>query len=331
MKKTLLVMSLLMLGLSAQPTFSHGNHSHPEPETSVPDKIATLLKTSETAGHSHDSYDQATTLIRQELKAQPRNGLLWYQWARVLQHDHQFELALEATDEAIKLNAEFPSAWLLKSALHLTLAQYDQAQRACASLLGKTMALIVATCRLEVESYTNGTDLAYQKLEIALQKFPMPDGVTGHWMSQVAAEMAYRKGAYEEAAKWLSGVELNTVPVSYLVLWSDVQLALGNYATLLSRLSAIVAEYEHIADALILRLALAEREVQDGPWRQKLDAVMQHRLASHDTHHAGEVARYLLHFNHQPERALHWAKINWQQSKLPQDKALLDQAQQQKL
>lgn len=305
-----------------------GHHHHHESETKVSERIAALLRSSETAGHSHAHYEQAGELLKTALKSEPDNSHLWYQWARVLQHDHQFDSALQATDKALSLNPHNAAALLLKSALHLTLAQYSEAKRSCASLLGKTSALMVAACSAEVSSYIDEPEKAWQQLTMAMKKFDLPDGISGQWVVQIAAELAYRTNRYPEAARLLSRFELDSVPVSYLLLWSDVHLAMQQPDSVISEIGKVVKTHEFIADALLLRLALAEQNSSQSHWTRQLHSIMQERISQHDTHHAGEVARYLLYFKDQPEDASFWANINWQQSKLAQDKALLELAQQ---
>lgn len=325
------ILFLLVIGLPSMTAHSHGNHSHSNIEEKASDKVSLLLKSSETAGHSHEMYEQATLLLRKALKAHPRDNMLWYQWARVLQHDHQFEQALKATDRALTLKPSFPAALLLKSSLHLTLAQYSQAQQSCNRLVGKASAIIVVACSSEILGYVDDPKVAYEKLQGAIEQFGISDDITGQWVVQIAAEMAYRMGHYPESAQWLSNFDLDNVPVSYLVLWSDTHLALNKHQMVLTRLSTVLQKHEHIADALLLRMALAEEGQITKIWTPKLDAVMQQRLAEHDTHHAGEVARYLLMFKEQPEKALYWANINWEQSKLAQDKDLLELIEEYKL
>ncbi len=93
-------------------------------------------------------------------------------------------------------------------------------------------------------------------------------------------------------------------------------------------------------DALLLRLALAEQSLnlpldsvlnsnhnaESNAWQQRLTQRIEIRLQRNDTAHAADIARYYLDISPDASKALHWAKINWQQAKLGPDKQILERA-----
>lgn len=46
-----------------------------------------------------------------------------------------------------------------------------------------------------------------------------------------------------------------------------------------------------------------------------------------DTFHASELAKYYINIQPNPDKALYWANINWQQAKMSMDQQLLKDAQ----
>ena len=83
-------------------------------------------------------------------------------------------------------------------------------------------------------------------------------------------------------------------------------------------------------DLLLLQLAIAEKQLpnkENGKeWKAQLAARVLLREQRQDSQHANELARYYLDVNPQPQKALYWAKLHFENSREYNDKKLLARA-----
>lgn len=289
--------------------------------------IENLLTQAQYPGKSAYNIGRAKALLQPHLQ-QNVSAKAWYLSARLLQHQHQFTAALTQLDKAISQNKKLTSAWLLKANIHLALAQHSQARNACLSLLGQADMLTVASCSLEVEGYQGKLDSSYQQLAELVEKYGLPEDESKVWMLQILADMAHRLGQNQTAITWLEQYTEKLKPTSLLVLWSDIQLE-SNHAKIVSQqLSSVVNHAEYKDDALLLRLAIAEKQMNAGDtyWAEQTLARIQLRVQRNDRFHASEIARFYIEIAPNPDKALHWAEENWRMTKLAADKQLLQKA-----
>ncbi|WAJ70438.1 tetratricopeptide repeat protein [Catenovulum adriaticum] len=288
--------------------------------------IENLLEQAQYPGKSAYNVGRANALLKPHLK-QDVSGKAWYLSARILQHQHQFQAALKDLDKSISKNKSLTSAWLLKANIHLALAQYSQARSACVSLLGQADMLTVASCSLEVESYQNKLKASYQQLTELVERYGLPDDESQVWILQILADMAHRLGQNKTAITWLEQYSEQLKPMSLLVLWSDIQLENNNAEAVDKQLSEVVNHAEFKDDALLLRLAIAEKQMNTGTyWAEQTLARIQLRIQRNDRFHASEIARFYIDIAPNPSKALHWAEENWRMTKLAADKKLLEAA-----
>ena len=146
------------------------------------------------------------------------------------------------------------------------------------------------------------------------------------------ADLAQRQQLTQQANEHLTGYPLTEMPVSYLALWADIQLSEQQNDSVLNKLGPIVLSSDSFDDALLLRLALAEQNINISGnststiWKNRLKQRIDIRLKRNDTAHAADIARYYLDIKPDQSKALYWAKINWQQAKLHADKRILERA-----
>ncbi|KXI27278.1 tetratricopeptide repeat protein [Paraglaciecola hydrolytica] len=250
-------------------------------------------------------------------------------WARVLQHQHQFVLAQQLLDQAISLDPKNTNAILLKANVLLAQGSFEQSRQVCTQLLGAADLVITTACVLEANANLDKLTSSYQQLRTLLNNRAAHQ--QQDWLVQLAADMALRLAQPQAAAQWLELAlnqeqPLTNKPLSFIVLWADVQLALQQDDKVLSVLATIVQHAGFKDDALLLRLSLAEKTTSSQYWQNLLAERIELRLARQDSYHSAELARYYLDIQPNAEQALHWAQINWQKAKLPDDKNLLDRA-----
>ena len=203
----------------------------------------------------------------------------------------------------------------------------DLAKRACLPMLGKTNLIVLSACALDVASQDGQLDDSYQELVRLHTSQDLSNSTEQRWIVQMLADMALRNNDPAAANAHLKYFNLNNAPVSILTLWADTQFSLQQYEEVLLRLTPIVNAHSIKDDALLLRLAIAEKENSKRPYWQSVFAqrVVLRELRN-DNLHAAELARYYLDVNIQPEKALHWARVNWQVAQQHGDRKLLDQA-----
>ena len=284
-------------------------------------------------GQANIHHAIARSILSQLNDQQQSTSQYWYLLARSLQHQHAFDDALVALDRALEIEPDYPSAWLLKASIHLVQTNFDDAKKACTKLLGNTGLIIVATCSLEIASYTGALTQSYQQLSLILnrentQTYSVDEAL---WRVQVIADMALRLGKSKAAEQWLATAlqhrKLVDMPLSFITLWADIQRELGNHQNISSQLSEILEQTRFKDDALLVRLAMSEKRLNsNSDWQEQMTRRVQLRLQRQDCYHAADIARYFLYVEPSPEEALKWANINYQQAKLFDDEHLLEAA-----
>lgn len=312
-----------------------------EPYTPADDEIIAKARTINTA---HLNQDELMTLLinsQQVGQTELRQGLLknqlqqryaqsptpqiGYMYARVLQREHQFSAALAITDAVLKRDPNHVNTHLLRANMLMVQGDFKAAKQQCLKLLALTAMDVINTCTFDVLSQDGQLAQSYQSLANSITSNKQSDN-TRH----VLAEMALRLNKPDEALAHIQSLPLKTAPVSLVVLWADIYLAQGNYQKVLNTLPALVNEKQNLEDALLLRLAIAEQHYNDTSltqWQNLMAQRVALRELRQDSFHASDLAHYYLDINKQPEKALYWAKINWQQAKLDADQQLLTRAQ----
>ncbi|OHU86250.1 MULTISPECIES: tetratricopeptide repeat protein [Pseudoalteromonas] len=293
------------------------------------DDIEQLLTQAQWVGKSAYNISRAQTQLQPYLQTQSPTPQAWYLSARILQQQHKFKAALEALQKSLTLDASNVSAWLLKANIHLAMAQYQPAQRACIALLGNTDMLIASACSLEVASYQKDIAQSYVMLSDLVQRYGLPNSqLEQAWLLQILADMAHRQGLQQAALQWLEKYTNEQKPLSLMVLWADVQLALNNPVAVITKIPHTFKQADFYDDPLLLRLAIAEQQLNTRSyWTSQLKVRIELRSDRQDMMHAADIARFYIDVESHPKQALEWANINWSMSKLAADKELLQRAQ----
>lgn len=306
------------------------------------EKAAWHLEQGQYAGQANQHFGRARALLsplfepdnikQLELANDLTHSHALYLWARVLQHQHQFALAQQTLQRAIAFDPHNLAAILLKANVLLAQGHFAQSKQTCSQLLGKAELVITAVCVLEVTANQDKLADSYAQIrQLLSNKNKLKQHQQQDWLAQLAAEMALRLDKAAEAAEWLNLVidseqSLAQKPLSFIALWADVQLSLKQPGTVLQQLSRIITQSGFKDDALLVRLSLAEQFTTDTHWQSLLALRVELRLARQDTYHSADLARYYLDIQPNAKLALRWAQINWQQTKLYDDKQLLNRA-----
>ena len=275
-------------------------------------------------------YGLAEATLKPLIEANTKDISILLAWAQVQQHQHRFELALDVLAKILAQEPDNVTANLLAARLHLIQGNPGTAQKFCLRLLGHADLLTLSTCSLEVRSTLGEKELAesYAQLQQLLVNQGLPTDERQAWVLQILADMALRLQKPEEGLNFLERIQQKQT-LSVWVQWSDIQLALGNYTQVMESLTAVANSNAQIDDALLVRLALAEKQLaQPAEWQKKLAERIALRELRDDQAHAADLAIYYLDVAPDANKALHWAERNWQQAREVNDKNILLRAQQ---
>jgi len=303
---------------------------HPSDPTTVVTLANNYLALAGMPGQSR-LYGLAQAALKPLIDNATNNTQAWLAWAQVLQHQHVFNDALDAIAKVTASDPKNINANLLAARIYLIQDKPAQARQSCLKLLGYSDLLTMSTCVLEITSHQPEQLLeSYNQLTTLVKREGFPTDERGPWIAQVLADMAVRMNNSKAAEEWLTP-QLNNATVNYLAQWSDVQLTQGNYEKVISFLTPIVKSASEVDDLLLLQLAIAEKQLSDKghekEWQSQLAARVLLREQRQDSQHANELARYYLDVNPQPQKALYWAKLHFENSREYNDKKLLERAQ----
>lgn len=310
----------------------------PQGNASIEQRLSWHFERAQYPGLENTHLAQASKILASQSTSSDAQFYLYFM-ARLKQHQHDFESALALLEQLLKADPNHVNARLLKASVLLITAQHNAASNQCKALFGKTDIFVASACILEVNSYQpEHLEKSYQKLSLLLNRFNLKGASSTQgetktqliWLLQMAADMALRMDNPQDAQKWLQYFDLTQMPVSYLVLWADVTHQLGDYQQVLATLGEIVSRAPYKDDALLMRLAMAEAAVNDSSSNKQWKALafnrVKLRVARQDVYHAADLARFYLYVEPNAEKAHFWAQKNYQLAKMPEDKALVEQA-----
>tara|TARA_R110001592_G_scaffold55360_2_gene169250 strand:- start:350 stop:1516 length:1167 start_codon:yes stop_codon:yes gene_type:complete len=291
------------------------------------DDISDFIEQGQYPGEADYRYGRAKAWLQAKIANASPDAQTYYLYARVLQHQHQFDRAIKALERSIELKPTAINSWLLKANIHLVQGDIVGARQACLTLIGKADILLISTCALEVTSQNGKLAESYQELARLYQLYQPNNEPEKRWIVQILADMAFKQGMAEEALSYLNQLDMDNAPVSLLALWSDIELALNQHQQVYDMLSSVVNNNAVQDDALLLRLAIAEKSLGNTvKWQWTFAQRVKLREQRQDSLHASDLAKYYLTIDIQPQKALYWAKINWQVARQDNDRILLEQA-----
>lgn len=292
---------------------------------SVVKQINNLLRDAPYPGNSAN-YPLAASLLRQaSVEDVSATDRLYYD-AVIKQHYHLFEESKELLTSLLKLQANNANAILLLANMHSVLGEHELAEKTCLRLITIAQQTVVATCAINAKAQNGDLSVSLQQFSVILKNQSSDDNSVAIWSSETYASLAKENGEPLRAEKILSPYLEQKVPVSFWVLWADIQLELGKPDKVIQRLGDVVNNSSNQDDALILRLAIAEQSsaLSDNVWLKKVRSRTELRESRDDKEHAFDIALYYYFIERDYQKANTWALINWQQAKLLDDKRLLE-------
>ncbi len=250
--------------------------------------------------------------------------------ATIRQSLHDFPAALGDLDRVLASAPLDAQARLTRASILTVIGRHADALRDCDALAGRTLELVVATCRASALELM-GDASAYPMLIAALHRavrVPPPIMV---WAQTLAGEMAARAGDASSAEQHFRRALAADPRDAYLrAAYADFLMDGERPREVVTLIGNDLAN-----DTLLLRVALAEAQLSD-PNAEERSAARDHRLelaarfeasrARGDVVHRREEARYALHLEHDARRALSLARANWDVQREPADLRILIEA-----
>ncbi|MBV7263641.1 tetratricopeptide repeat protein [Photobacterium sp. WH24] len=294
--------------------------------------IRTLIDKAQRPSGTVDGFSLADALMQPHLTAGSAPEAL-YLWARIQQHQHDFRGAELTLRRLLEQQPDDASARLLLASVQTIQGKFGQARQSCLQLIGRSSMLVTAACALDNSFQQAKTRekrvQSYSELQSIATRYPPQQQEDSVWLMQILAGMALALDRPEAALAHLSLPADSQRPISYLSLWADAQLAQDNPQAVLTTLADIASRSGATDDNLLLKLALAEQMTGTFQhWQVRCLNRITLREQRQDASHAGLLASYYLLLGDRPDRALFWARINWQQNRLLSDRQLLLRAEQ---
>ncbi|GGD78790.1 hypothetical protein GCM10011357_37190 [Lacimicrobium alkaliphilum] len=249
-----------------------------------------------------------------------------YGLARVQQHQHDFKAASQTLEDALNQAPRDAGLLLLKASVLNNLGRYSAATEACKKLLGLTNAAVVTACVVDTRAQQDpeGIQTYYGDLLQMVERTQGQNSTHQIWISQILAELALSMGQPVKAQQHIQNLTLSAAPLSAIALWADIQFAQDNDQQVLNSLVTLTEDHVFIDDALLLRLAMAEKFTDSGSqWLKAMQQRIAQRTAAHNYAHAAELAKFYLYVEPNPEKANYWAEVNYRHAKSQMDADLL--------
>ena len=268
-------------------------------------------------------YAQAALKPWWDLSNPPVAALLLRATLRQARHD--FNGALGDLSAILNSNPDNAQAWLTQALLQQVQADYPAAKKSCLNLLRLSPELIATSCISLVSSLSGQAEKSYQLLRRVYLQNAEASADQRLWVLTLLAEMAVRLG-HDQAAEqhFKQALALGLRDIYLLAAYSDFLLDQGR-----AQEAVTLLQDESRADALLLRLALAEKILRTPTLAGHVDALRARFAASAaraDSVHQREEARYTLHLLEQPKAALLLAEKNWGVQREPDDARILLEA-----
>jgi tetratricopeptide (TPR) repeat protein len=273
-----------------------------------------------------DWFHQAEMLLAEVTAAGRVDTQYWLQLADMQQQQHQFDSALSSLEHVLANLPTDTNASLMAARIYLAQDKSAQAQQACARLWQQLF--LFSVCSYEVAGRKGNAEQSYPALQLLFHRQDDVPAALDIWARGILAEQAEMIGKPQDALAWLVPI-LPQAPVSLWLKWADLALQLNQSALVYQQLAELHEQYG-LNDALLLRLVLAERiqQAARSAFAAELASRMNLRIARGDKDHAADMVHYFLKVKPDAAAALHWAKINFETAKEPDDKRLLQLSQQ---
>ena len=239
--------------------------------------------------------------------------------ATILQSRHQFDESQRMLKDILARDRDNMQAWLTLSSVALVQGDMAGAQRACSHLIGSADALVTAGCIGSRATVGGDAATALHLIATLLAQEPNEPPAIQSWAHGLLADAAKYLGHDARAdAEFKRALALAPGDNFLLADYADFLLDRGRAREAL----ALVKDYSQ-SDTSFLRQVLAESAL-GLPAARADTATMASRF--NDLEQRGdsrlygrEEARFVLHLQHDADRALRLAQDNWRIQRAPED------------
>ncbi|WP_223668561.1 tetratricopeptide repeat protein [Kangiella shandongensis] len=292
--------------------------------------MSKLIQQSQYPGQSHALNDASVMLKRLAPMMHSLNKEQQAQYtiakANIAQQSHHFQRALDLLSNVKDSSEHYPQALLIQSRLLLIQGNYPAAEKACRKLISYHIQA-GELCTIEVKIYQRSSNTA-QSLSILRERYTADNDPLTRYFHQIQGTSFRIEQNYQKAEEAFS-YDLLNAPSSQWYQWADMAFANQRPQKVYQALKALIPSADNnLEDGFIMRLARAEKEMQLVPanYQKLAQQLVELRQRRNDKLHAADIAYYFIFIAQNPEQALKWAKLNWQQVKEPSDKHILQQA-----
>jgi hypothetical protein len=243
--------------------------------------------------------------------------------AVIRQARHDFPGALADLDIVLSRRPGDAQAWLTRAFVLLAQGRPQAAVSSCTRLWALTDHLVASACTAAATGRMGRAETAYRLLDTVVAG-AVREGRTARepeilaWALGIQAELAARLGRTSVAEHhYRRALALGIQDVRLMAAYADLLLDTGR-----AREAHALLEHMAGADALLLRLALAERALGDPALAQHRAALEERMAAARsrgDALHLREAARAQLHLLDDADGALELALANWSLQREPAD------------
>lgn len=321
----LLLIALFVCTLIASPLHAHDVHDasdeHPPEATGLQanDSVRELLRRFRATGD--DAWlDRAWMIVEPQLTGGDVDVLI--DAAFVAQARHEFDRALEFTQQALAVRHNLDQAWLLLASIHLVRGETTAARHACDELRRATW-LVIIGCHARV-AHAEGDAMEVRgqldRLIAATPESGVDSGILA-WVLGIAGDLAVATGDSKQAVNYFlrslaisESTQVRAALVDVLIVenkLNDAQRVLDGGAAALPL---------DIRRMIVAKLSGRERDVAAAIHRA--DHEFRTWIAAEDWLHAREMTRFYLDVVHEPALARRLAEINIALQREPEDQRL---------
>jgi Tfp pilus assembly protein PilF len=247
--------------------------------------------------------------------------------ATIKQSNHDFDGAISDLDRLIAANPADGQALLTRATVLTVQGKYRAARADCSRVAALAVPLVFAACDAAPASLSGEAANAYRSLLGALSSASDTDAGLREWALTLAGEIADRRGDHAAAeTHFRSALAIDSRDPYLIAAYCDFLLDRGRAR----EVPPLVANQTR-NDNLLLRLALAERQLPDAAsafarHRRELADRFDAARRRGDSLHKREEARYLLMIENDAAGSLRLARENWQVQREPADLRILWEA-----
>ena len=244
--------------------------------------------------------------------------------ATIRQSLHDFDAAVADLGTALQREPRNAQALLTRATVLTVQGKYADARADCTTLAKAAREIYVVICVAAIDSVTGKARLAADSLARALSTLPRIDAASRAYAETTLGEIAHRLGDAAAQAHFAAALQADPRDLYLIGAYSDWLLDQGRPADVMP---LVIKETR--VDPLVLRLGLAQQALQRpeaaatiGALRAQFDA----SRARGDIVHRREEARFELHLDRNPGKALALARDNWRVQREPADLRILAEA-----